>query len=118
MAALSGLALLSASALTRFGVFEAGIHAAKDPRYTVEPQKRGRTPLITVSSVRSYLEGGASRTHPVKGSSRPEKALSGRSGPTFPLARGHWRHSPMGKAPLPPPLMAGSSATSATPPRR
>ena len=40
VAALSGLALLSASALTRFGVFEAGIHAAKDPRYTVEPQKR------------------------------------------------------------------------------
>lgn len=40
VAVLSGLALLSASALTRFGVFEAGIHSAKDPRYTVEPQKR------------------------------------------------------------------------------
>ena len=40
VAALSGLALLAASALTRFGVFEAGIHSAKDPRYTVEPQKR------------------------------------------------------------------------------
>lgn len=26
---------------------------------TVEPQKRGRTPLITVASVRAYLEGGA-----------------------------------------------------------
>ncbi|UVO13836.1 polysulfide reductase NrfD [Mycobacterium sp. SVM_VP21] len=40
MAALSGLALLCASALTRFGVFEAGIASAKDPRYTIEPQKR------------------------------------------------------------------------------
>lgn len=40
VAALSGLALLGASALTRFGVFEAGIHSAKDPRYTIEPQKR------------------------------------------------------------------------------
>lgn len=40
LAALSGLALLGASALTRFGVFEAGIESAKDPRYTVEPQKR------------------------------------------------------------------------------
>ena len=28
------------SALTRFGVFEAGIASAKDPRYTIEPQKR------------------------------------------------------------------------------
>ncbi|MEB3050931.1 NrfD/PsrC family molybdoenzyme membrane anchor subunit [Mycolicibacter sp. MYC123] len=40
VAALSGLALLAASALTRFGVFEAGIASAKDPRYTIEPQKR------------------------------------------------------------------------------
>jgi formate-dependent nitrite reductase membrane component NrfD len=40
VAALSGLALMTASALTRFGVLEAGIHSAKDPRYTIEPQKR------------------------------------------------------------------------------
>jgi hypothetical protein len=40
VAAASGLALLAASALTRFGVFEAGIRSAKDPRYTIEPQKR------------------------------------------------------------------------------
>jgi len=39
-AAAAGLALVAASALTRFGVFEAGIHSAKDPRYTIEPQKR------------------------------------------------------------------------------
>jgi hypothetical protein len=38
-AAASGLALMAASALTRFGVFEAGIESARDPRYTVEPQK-------------------------------------------------------------------------------
>ncbi len=40
VAVLSGLSLLAASALTRFGVFEAGLHSAKDPRYTIEPQKR------------------------------------------------------------------------------
>jgi hypothetical protein len=40
IAALSGLALLTASALTRFGVFEAGKESARDPRYTIEPQKR------------------------------------------------------------------------------
>ncbi len=37
---VSGAALLAASALTRLGYFEAGLASAKDPRYTVEPQKR------------------------------------------------------------------------------
>jgi hypothetical protein len=40
VAAVSGLALMTASALTRFGVFEAGKESARDPRYTIEPQKR------------------------------------------------------------------------------
>lgn len=40
VAVFSGLALMTASALTRFGVFEAGIHSARDPRYTIEPQRR------------------------------------------------------------------------------
>jgi hypothetical protein len=39
VSALSGLALLAGSALTRFGVFEAGIASAKDPKYTVLPQR-------------------------------------------------------------------------------
>lgn len=38
-AAVSGLALMAGSVCTRFGVFEAGIESAKDPRYTVAPQK-------------------------------------------------------------------------------
>ncbi len=40
VAAAAGLSLVAASALTRFGIFEAGIRSAKDPRYTIEPQKR------------------------------------------------------------------------------
>ena len=40
VAAAAGLALLAASALTRLGIYEAGIRSAKDPRYTIEPQKR------------------------------------------------------------------------------
>ncbi|BBZ42401.1 NrfD/PsrC family molybdoenzyme membrane anchor subunit [Mycobacterium conspicuum] len=40
IAALSGLTLLTASALLRFGFFEAGKESARDPRYTIEPQKR------------------------------------------------------------------------------
>jgi formate-dependent nitrite reductase membrane component NrfD len=38
-AALSGVALLTASACARFGIFEAGLASARDPRYTVEPQR-------------------------------------------------------------------------------
>ncbi|WP_308214977.1 NrfD/PsrC family molybdoenzyme membrane anchor subunit [Mycolicibacillus parakoreensis] len=36
----SGLALLAGSALTRWAIFEAGIASARDPRYTIEPQRR------------------------------------------------------------------------------
>ena len=38
-AALSGAALLVSSALTRFGIFEAGRASARDPKYTVRPQR-------------------------------------------------------------------------------
>jgi Polysulphide reductase, NrfD len=37
--ALSGVALLAASVATRFGIFHAGMDSARDPRYTVEPQR-------------------------------------------------------------------------------
>jgi hypothetical protein len=39
VSALSGLSLLTASALTRFGVFEGGMASARDPKYTVVPQR-------------------------------------------------------------------------------
>jgi hypothetical protein len=35
----AGLALAAGSALQRFGVFEAGVASAKDPKYTVVPQR-------------------------------------------------------------------------------
>jgi formate-dependent nitrite reductase membrane component NrfD len=38
-AALAGAALVASSALTRFGVFLAGRTSARDPRYTVVPQR-------------------------------------------------------------------------------
>ena len=38
-AGLSGIALMAGSVLTRFGVFEAGMHSAREPKYTVQPQK-------------------------------------------------------------------------------
>jgi formate-dependent nitrite reductase membrane component NrfD len=39
VSALSGAALLAGSAVTRFGVFEAGRVSARDPKYTVGPQR-------------------------------------------------------------------------------
>lgn len=38
-AAVSGAALLGASVCTRFGIFEAGQASARDPKYTVVPQR-------------------------------------------------------------------------------
>jgi polysulfide reductase-like protein len=40
---LSGAALLAASAATRWGVFHAGLDSAKDPKYTVVPQRQRLT---------------------------------------------------------------------------
>lgn len=39
VAAASGTALMAASALTRFGVLEAGLESTKDPKHVIEPQK-------------------------------------------------------------------------------
>jgi len=41
-AALSGAALLAASACARFGIFEAGGASTRDPKYTVVPQRERR----------------------------------------------------------------------------
>ncbi len=38
----AGACLLAGSAYTRFGLFEAGMASARDPKYTVEPQRRRR----------------------------------------------------------------------------
>jgi formate-dependent nitrite reductase membrane component NrfD len=35
----AGAALVASSALTRFGIFQAGLQSAADPRYVVEPQR-------------------------------------------------------------------------------
>jgi hypothetical protein len=40
LAAASGAALIAASAATRWGIFHAGLASAKDPKYTVVPQRK------------------------------------------------------------------------------
>jgi hypothetical protein len=39
VSALAGAACLTASVMTRFGIFEAGLASARDPRYVVVPQR-------------------------------------------------------------------------------
>ena len=55
VSALSGAALLAASAATRWGVFHAGLASAGDPRYTVAPQRerlRRRLPATAAEAPR------------------------------------------------------------------
>jgi predicted MFS family arabinose efflux permease len=40
LSALSGAALLASSAATRFGIYHGGVASAKDPKYTVAPQRQ------------------------------------------------------------------------------
>jgi formate-dependent nitrite reductase membrane component NrfD len=49
-AALTGGALLAGSALTRFGIFAAGVASAQDPKYTVDPQRARLAREGTVSA--------------------------------------------------------------------
>ena len=42
VAALSGAALIAASAATRWGIFHAGLASAADPKYTVVPRRQRR----------------------------------------------------------------------------
>jgi hypothetical protein len=50
LAIAAGAALLAGSAFTRFGLFEAGMASARDPKYTVEPQRRRRAAAAAPSS--------------------------------------------------------------------
>jgi DMSO reductase anchor subunit len=42
VSALSGASLVVASAMTRFGIFQAGMASARDPKYTIVAQRRRR----------------------------------------------------------------------------
>jgi hypothetical protein len=39
VSALAGAACVAASVMTRFGIFEAGLASARDPKYVVVPQR-------------------------------------------------------------------------------
>jgi formate-dependent nitrite reductase membrane component NrfD len=60
-AGVSGLMLMAGSACTRFGVFEAGQESARDPRYTVIPQ-RERLDKRRAEQAAAEAAGGATDT--------------------------------------------------------
>jgi hypothetical protein len=64
--AVSGGALLAASAATRWGIFHAGLQSANDPKYTVVPQRRrleeGRPATGTSTTTSSPSRTAASST--------------------------------------------------------
>ena len=59
LAAVSGAALIGASAATRWGVFHAGLASARDPKYTVVPQRK------------RLAERAAATARPAPGPERP-----------------------------------------------
>lgn len=63
-AAVSGAALLAGSALTRFGVFEGGMASARDPKYTVIPQRERLAARHAAVAATSASKALSSRTDP------------------------------------------------------
>ncbi len=60
VSAVSGATLVVAAAATRFGIYEAGVASAKDPRYTVVPQ-RDRLGSVTEPRALYRPDGGPAR---------------------------------------------------------
>jgi uncharacterized metal-binding protein len=48
--ALCGATYVAASAITRFGVFEAGLASARDPKYVVVPQKARKAAALAATT--------------------------------------------------------------------
>jgi hypothetical protein len=61
VSALSGLSLLTASLATRFGIFEGGLASARDPKYTVLPQ-RERLAQRAAENGATGSDGGGAKT--------------------------------------------------------
>jgi hypothetical protein len=79
--AFSGAALLTASALTRFGVFEAGRASARDPKYTVGPQRERLRERAEASAASAPGAGGGASPAGDIGDRRGSGAHSARHPP-------------------------------------
>jgi DMSO reductase anchor subunit len=74
-AVASGAALLAGSALTRFGVFAAGVASARDPRYTVVPQRE------RLARAAAATTGEAAREPVLRGIDTPPEGGAPGAGP-------------------------------------
>lgn len=81
VAAVSGVALLAASALTRFGVLYAGLESVKDPRRVVEPQKA----RLAARRARGIVHDSITTTAPPRAAERVDSEQTG-PGPERPEA--------------------------------
>jgi len=65
VSAVSGASLVAASAMTRFGIFEAGMASARDPKYTIVPQRQGmneREPVFSGTVTTRSRPGSVSQS--------------------------------------------------------
>lgn len=75
VAVASGLALASASALTRFGVLEAGRESVKDPRRVIEPQRE----RLAARRARGIVHDSITTTAPPGAAEKVDPELAGPS---------------------------------------
>jgi formate-dependent nitrite reductase membrane component NrfD len=68
-AVVGGTAALAGSACTRFGIFHAGVASARDPRYTVVPQRERLTRRAAEQAVSS--QANVLVDHPIVGNQSP-----------------------------------------------
>jgi formate-dependent nitrite reductase membrane component NrfD len=69
---LAGLTCVAASAMTRFGIFEAGLASAADPRYTVAPQRERARQRLAGQPAPAAVPSGGAATHAAVTAARPE----------------------------------------------
>ena len=65
LSVLAGATMMTASAVTRFGVFEAGLASARDPKYTVRPQRERVAQRDQAASRRPEPAPASGRAWPV-----------------------------------------------------
>ena len=58
VSALAGASLLASSAATRWGIFHAGLASAKDPKYTVVPQRERLKRTMAAATTAPGADGG------------------------------------------------------------
>ena len=78
LSAVSGAALVAASAMTRWGIFEAGMASARDPKYTIIPQRARAKGATTSSQLRPGIKLRSVAFAVIVASDEPSRQRAGR----------------------------------------